>query len=422
MTLLALLPSVPVPADTGGTQRTLNLVKALDGAFQLTVLAPLLPHQDLRSFQRQIRGRVVTVPGAPGRSLLEGAASALTGRPFGYGKFAHRTLRAALERLLASTEFDAVHFDHIHTAQLLPVVRRRSPGALLCIDEHNVEAMVLERLIPVSKRGIRPLLALQARRVRRLEESLLREADLVTACSAIDAAHLEAMGANTVRVIPNGVHFDFAAPEPRDRRTDVVFVGSLDWWPNAEAAERLVREIWPVVRQRLPGTRLLIVGRNPAPSLRAAACEDIVITGTVPTVAPYLSSAFATAIPLRAGSGTRLKVLEACAARVPVVATRLATEGLPLEHERELLFAESPREYADALARLKGDGALRQRLTDAAAQVAVEFDWRTVGARLVREYCEFARVPNALLDPLGAGATSNARGRRPPTVEARPDA
>ncbi|HZA51307.1 MAG TPA: glycosyltransferase family 4 protein, partial [Myxococcaceae bacterium] len=391
MKLLAILPSIPVPANTGGTQRTLNLVKSLDQAFDLTVLAPRLPSQDLASFEREIRGRVVTVPASARRSLVDEAMSAISGQPFGYRKFASRKLRAALQALLSKEKFAAVHFDHIHTAQLLPIVRRRSPSARVCIDQHNVEAMVLERLVPVSRRWMQPLLAVQARRVRHLEEKLMRESDLVTACSSVDAGHLQAMGARTVRIIPNGVHIDFAAvpaPAPSEERRSVVFVGSLDWWPNVEAAERLVREIWPVVRARIRGARLVIVGRNPPRPLQAAACEDIVVTGTVPSVAPYLATAFATAIPLRAGSGTRLKVLEACAAHVPVVATRLAIEGLPFEHEREVLIAESPHEYADALARLEADGALRDRLVRAAAKVAAGFDWRAVGDALVQQYAE----------------------------------
>ena len=110
------------------------------------------------------------------------------------------------------------------------------------------------------------------------------------------------------------------------------------------------------------------------------------MTGRVDDVAPWLARSFATAMPLRAGSGTRLKVLEAAAARVPIVCTRLASEGLPLVDGRHLLHAETPEAFVAALVRLREEPALAARLTEAASHVAQEYEWRRIGARLVELY------------------------------------
>jgi glycosyltransferase involved in cell wall biosynthesis len=209
--------------------------------------------------------------------------------------------------------------------------------------------------------------------------------DAVLSCSQLDAEVLRRAGAREVHLIPNGVELRQlpASLEPRDT---VSFVGSYDWRPNVDAAVVLAREIWPRVRQACPGLRLALIGRKPPPLVRELAADDIDVTGRVDDVAPWLLRSLATAMPLRAGSGTRLKVLEAAAARVPIIATRLASEGLPFDDGVHLLHAETPEEFVAALLRLRREPALAARLTEAAWQVAQEHDWRRIGARLVELY------------------------------------
>ncbi|RYZ40946.1 MAG: glycosyltransferase, partial [Myxococcaceae bacterium] len=167
---------------------------------------------------------------------------------------------------------------------------------------------------------------------------------------------------------------------------DLVFVGSMDWWPNEDAVLRLAREVWPLVSSELAPGRLMVVGRSPSASVRALENERLVVTGSVPSVAPHLARALATAIPLRAGSGTRLKVLEAAAAGVPVVATRLAVEGLPMVEGEDVLLAESPQEFADALRRLRNDPDLCKKLAMNARRLAETFAWEGIGKGLGEIY------------------------------------
>jgi len=280
---------------------------------------------------------------------------------------------------------DLVHFDHLHAAQLLPEARALAPGARLVMDAHNVEAQVAARLAEVSTFPIRFVLRQQARAVERLETWAARGVDAVLACSELDAAAFRQSGAKEVHVVPNGAELRPlpASSGPRDL---VSFVGSMDWRPNADAAVVLAREIWPRVRQASPGLRLALIGRRPPAQVRDLGAPDIEVTGRVDDVAPWLARSFATAMPLRAGSGTRLKVLEAAAARVPIVATRLAAEGLPFQDGVHLLRAETTEEFVAALLRLRREPALAARLTEAGWQVAQEHDWRRIGARLVEFY------------------------------------
>ncbi len=387
MNLLHVVPRIPFPAHTGGTLRGLQLLRDLDRAFEVTVLAPDLPGGDAAGLRAQLRGRVVTAGEAGGRAgwaVAEGAG-VLRGRPFGYARYAGRNLRAAFRHLLAEREVDLVHFDHLHPAQLLADARARAPRARVVLDAHNVEAQVAARLAGVSRFPLGLVLRAQARAIARLETRTVRGVDAVLACSELDASALRDAGAREVHLVPNGVELRDPAGT-RGIRDTVSFVGSMDWRPNADAAVVLGREIWPRVRRRCPGLRLALVGRMPPPQVSALGAPDVLVTGRVDDVAPWLARSFATLMPLRAGSGTRLKVLEAAAARVPIVCTRLASEGLPLLDGRHLLHAETPDAFVAALVRLRREPELVARLTDAAWRVAQEFDWRRIGARLVELY------------------------------------
>ncbi|MGZ6140467.1 MAG: glycosyltransferase family 4 protein [Myxococcaceae bacterium] len=387
MNLLHVVPRIPFPSDSGGTLRALQLLRALDAAFEVTVLAPDLPGGDAEGLRSLLRGRVVTARESGGtlRWACAEARGVLRGGPFGYARYAGRNLRAVFRHLLSERPVDLVHFDHLHAAQLLPEARELAPHARVVMDAHNVEAQVADRLAGVSRWPLGPVLRWQASAISRLEGRTVRGVDAVLACSELDAAALRGSGAREVHLVPNGVELRpvLAAAGPRDT---VAFVGSYDWRPNVDAAIVLARDIWPRLRSAAPGLRLALIGRKPPAQVRELAATDIEVTGRVDDVAPWLARSFATAMPLRAGSGTRLKVLEAAAARVPIVCTRLASEGLPFVDGRHLLHVETSEAFVAALVRLRQEPELGARLTEAASHVAQEFEWRRIAAQLVELY------------------------------------
>lgn len=388
LSVLCVLPCVPIPAETGGTQRTLALVKALDQAFSVTVLALLTEGSNPAAFRAELSGRVRVVDPTSGllwRLAAEPRSLAL-GTPLRYARYVSPPVRAALRELLQEQEFDIVHFDHPHMGQLLPMVRRAQPQARVLLDEHNVEAHLLQGYAALLKWPQSLLLRRQAARVMALERRLVRQVDATLACSDENAADLRRLGARRVSVVPNGVTVDPEARGPWKDRNGLVFIGSLDWRPNVDAAMRLVNRIWPRVRNVISGSHLTIVGRRPPQRLRDCASERVRVTGRVDSVAPYLRSARATAVPLRAGSGTRIKIIEAWAAGVPVIANRLAAEGLAYSNGQNVLIADSDDDFADAIARVWHDPDLAARLASRGEQTAARYDPAKIGQRLVSFY------------------------------------
>ncbi len=390
--VLALLPGVPVPANTGGALRAMTVVRALDAAFDTTVLSWARPSEDRRAFERMLEGRVhVTDRMAPVDSLFAEGMGFVLGCPAGYCRYGW--FPSVLKHLLEANRFDAVHFDHPHTALTWPQIKRLQPQARLVLDAHNVEAEIVERLAESAPRWQRKALRWQAGRIRELERELSRNVDLVLTCSDKDAEEFREMGARRVRVVPNAI--PPLSPALVAQRHDVVFVGSLDWRPNADAALLLAKEIWPRCRALLPGARLVIVGRNPPLHVQALASHDVLVEGSVPSVRPYLDRAFATAVPLRAGSGTRIKILEAWAAGVPVIASRLAAEGLPYTDGVDLILAEEPAEFARALVRLWRDRRLAEALAGEGTRTVAPFTAEKIGERIVQDYFELLEPESA---------------------------
>jgi glycosyltransferase involved in cell wall biosynthesis len=160
----------------------------------------------------------------------------------------------------------------------------------------------------------------------------------------------------------------------------------MDWLPNDDAIRYFTREIMPLIKNKVPDVTLTVVGRNPAPALVDLSKEDksLIITGRVDDVRPYMENAAAYIVPLRIGGGTRLKIFEAMAMEKAVVSTTVGAEGLPLTNGVELLLADDPQTFADAVVRVLTDNAYANGLGQRAATVVREnFGWRPVTERFI---------------------------------------
>jgi glycosyltransferase involved in cell wall biosynthesis len=387
--VLCLLPTVPVAANTGGALRALGVLRALDKAFRVTVVARRRENEEGSVLAGLLQGSVHLLPHPTGvAALLKETSGVVTGLPAGYCRYGG--FSPVLKQLLETQRFDFVHFDHPHAASAWPQIKRLQPRALLVLDAHNVEAEIVEQLAESAPQWQRKALRWQAARIRELERELAHNLDLVLTCSEKDAATFREMGARRVRVVPNAI--PPLSPALVAQRRHVVFVGSLDWRPNADAAAVLAKEIWPRCRKLLPGARLLIVGRNPPSHVRALASNDVVVEGDVASVRPHLDRAFATAIPLRVGSGTRIKILEAWAAGVPVVASGIAAEGLPHSDGVDLILAERPSEFARALVRLWRDRRFADNLAREGARTVEPFTVEKIGEAVENDYRELLAI------------------------------
>jgi polysaccharide biosynthesis protein PslH len=250
-------------------------------------------------------------------------------------------------------------------------LRRR--GLRVVLDAHNLEGPLARDLV-AGRRD--PLSSMIAARWELIEARAFAAADQVWVCSESDAARARELypGTAPLVVVPNTV--PVPSPEDGSERdpATLVYPAMYGYPPNVRAAELLLGEILPALAERLPDVRLQLVGESPTPAMEAAAARDprVEVTGPVPDVAPYLAKATVLPVPLLQGGGTRIKILEALAARLPVVSTTKGAEGLDLTPGEHFLLADTTDEMVAALARVCLDGALRERLASAGEEVVRE--------------------------------------------------
>jgi glycosyltransferase involved in cell wall biosynthesis len=287
-------------------------------------------------------------------------------------------MTSVIGNLLQSERFDAVVCDF-----LTPAVNFGSLNDVV-LFQHNVESVIWDRhASTASNPAAKWYFRLQAARMRDWEGRVCRQVRHVIAVSREDAVRMTKMfGVTNVSDVPTGVDLEYFAPAaPAPHIADLVFVGSMDWLPNIDGMRFFVGEVLPLIRRSRPDCSLAIVGRLPTPEIAGYAVTDsrITVTGTVPDVRPYLWGSSVSIVPLRIGGGTRLKIYEAVAAKVPVVSTTIGAEGLGITAPAHFRQADTAQAFADACLALLGDASDRTRLAGVAWEtVASRFSWESV--------------------------------------------
>ena len=385
--VLAITSEPPWPLASGGHIRTFHLLKALAASSRLRLVCPVQPHQQAALEPIQSAGIDVRPAFVAGRrasgELRRLVGATLEREPYVmYRRHAWAEAAAVWRREIASARPDVLYFDHLDSFVYRSWTDQPSSFAT-AIDLHNVYSLLASRAgTDQPSRMRRAFLQHQSALLAKIERSAARTCNVVMAVSNAEADHFRSLGASNVFTVPNGV--DCAAfddlPEGREGPPTIAFLGTMSWGPNATAARFLALDVLPAVRQQIPPARLLILGRDPPRDVVALADNPgITVTGTVPDVRPYLREATLLAVPLEAGGGTRLKILEAFAAGLPVVSTAIGAEGIEATPGTHFVRAERPQ-FAPALARLLTDGEYRTKLAREARLLArARYDWRKIG-------------------------------------------
>ena len=345
--------------------------------------------------------QVTSVPKPPAYSGMQ-IIRGLVGRlPLPILNYTNDAMLSAVDLAVRSRAYDLVHLDSIHMIRYAEAGLRSAQGRPRVVyNWHNIESEAMRRYsASVESPAKRWYAAQTARKLEALEHDILHSAFGHIVCSERERIQLRqvAPGAR-IEVVENGVDTArFANPEGHGEeghggeKADAarfVFVGTMDYFPNVDAAVFFVESVWPEVRKRLPSATLAIVGANPTAAVRALAqVPGITVTGTVPDVLPYYSQATAAIVPLRTGGGTRLKILEAMAAGVPVVSSPLGAEGLAVTDGKEILLVDEIRHWATKLVELAASRPLAERLRAAGLElVQSRYDWNMLGETLSRTY------------------------------------
>lgn len=396
--LLVVTSRLPYPPREGHQLRAWHLLKALAARHQVTVLSFLRGDDDLAaaSPMRDVLYVLETlpIPSERSRVALAGALArgVLTQAPFLAAKYASPALRQRLASL--AQDADLVHFDML---PLMAHVDCVPAGTPVVFNAHNVEHLLLEKRAQIETRPwARAFLRSQVSRLRAFERRACQRADAVWACSDTDADALRelAPGAEVV-VVPNGVDLEANRPAaaPAPDNAQLVFVGQMGWFPNRDGVDWFLREVFPRILAVRPQAQFVLVGTADGFEVPVDVAARVRLAGFVPDLRPLVHAAAVYVVPLRAGSGTRLKVLEAMALGKAIVTTTIGSEGIALRHDHSALYADDAESFAAATLALLNAPDRAARLGIAARACAdAHYSWDSIGRNLCNCYDELLAV------------------------------
>ena len=390
MKILWVKPGKLLPLDTGGKLRTYNILRQLAAKHDLTYLSYYGGRRD-EDYEREILthlpGTVTVHTAAPDTTELERRLDylyRLTWKaPYAVSKFTDRRVRRLLAEWIPQRRFDVAVCDFLSSALNFP----RDLATPTVLFQHNVECVLWQRKAQFEVKWLdRMVSKIEFAKMRRCEPAQVRRFHHVIAVSQQDREAMRWMAdPSHISVVPTGVDlkkFQYD-PEAQPAGPLVVFTGSMDWEANIDGVEYFCKEVWPLVLARVPQAKFQIVGRDPHPRVTKLASASIEVTGTVPSVVDYLRDAAVFVIPLRIGGGTRIKIYEGMAMGKATVSTSVGAEGLDVEHGRDIVLADDPDQFANAIVSFLRNQDVRRRFEAAAAATARQYDWSVITERFV---------------------------------------
>lgn len=409
MRILFLTQIIPYPPDSGPKIKTWHVLKYLaEQGHEITLASFVRPEE--QAFVPELKrvcSQVRTVPIR--RSQLKNVyyltRSQLTGRPYLIERDDLSEMRRLVDGLLRSEPFDYALADQLTMTQfLIPKGGDRRAGAAAphrprrIFDAHNAVWTIVERMRQAAPWYLKPVAGLEAQRVKRYEAMLVRDFEHTLAVTSIDQNDLltavremepgaEQACAAKITVIPIAVDTARLVPIQRQPGSrNILTLGTLHYPPNADGIRWFANEVFPRILRQAPDVTLTIVGKNPPLDFVQMAADQpgvITVTGYVPELKPYLEQAALMVVPVRAGSGMRVRILEALAQAMPMVTTTIGLEGIDAQHDQEVLVADDADAFAAQVLRLMGDAELQARLARNGRALAERaYDWRVVLKKL----------------------------------------
>jgi glycosyltransferase involved in cell wall biosynthesis len=393
--VLVLDEEIPFPLNSGKRIRTWNLLRNLCQAHTITFLC--YGTRDNPGFPRleELGIRVVLVQDLPPSNSFRFYAGALANIfsiwPYSVSRHHTRKFTRAIRALIAAESFDLVHCEWTPYASYINAVGRLP----MLIMAHNIEATVWRRRAQhASNLPERLFMGLQAWKMAHFEKKCFTRARQVAVVSEEERQTARQWGARAAYLVSNGVDTEYLHPTGETPEPDsLLFLGSLDWQPNRDALQYLLREILPRIQATNPRTKLRVVGRQPASKLReqVEGLSGVEWVGEVPDIRPHFARAAVVLVPLRIGGGSRIKILESMSMGKAVVATQIGAEGLDVISGVHCLIADSPTDFSQSVAQLLDDP---ERAIDLGRKgrelVLQQYDWGRMAKILEQAWIETA--------------------------------
>lgn len=398
--ILFITEKFPYPLDSGGRIRTYHILKGLAKEYEVCLITSIEHNKqrDLLPELEKLCNEVYTVDTSPDGKLsllLKILKNMCSSIPIVVGRHYIPGVAEKIRELAA--KHNVVHFDHLDATIYMSEIPE---SAITVLDEHNIVTNQIKTCADIEKNPLKRLyMRLQQKKTESYEANICNQVSQCLVCSDTDNNYLKNLANKSIVVtVPNGVDVDYFTDESWSEgvtdslpgaQQSVIFVGALDYGPGGAAVRYFYEDIFPRIRENYPEMQFVAVGQSPSAHLQSIARRDpnLILTGRVDDVRPYVARSKVFVVPLRSGSGTRLKILSAMAMGVPVVSTSIGAEGLNVTHGENILIADKAETFSEAVVQLLHNQGFADYVSQNARKLVEEtYSWPVVWENLLYSY------------------------------------
>ncbi len=390
-----LTPYLPFPPSDGGQIRSFNLIKHLSKRHQISLFSYIRDRdkntaEDIQELKKYC-AKVETVKRGKTWTIKNILRTGFSPYPFLVSIYHSQELKEKIRKELEANDYDLIHAETFYVMPYLPSTK--IPTVLV---EQTINYQVFEHYVKnLNFPLLKPLMWIDVQKLKYWETNYWRTASKVTAVSAADAGVMRSLVPGLeVRIIPNGVGEDFEnIPAKLHYSQEIVYMGNYKWMQNWEAAEILATKVFPVIKIAFPKSKLIIAGQFLKDDLRKLKSDSIEIRdleyGDAKSVVKIIREAGIMVAPIYGPGGTRLKILGAMAAMLPVVTTNIAAEGLSVRNGESIMVSNTPAQLAQAAIKVLSDKNLYAKIARNAKKIVSEkFTWDRITQQLEQVYAE----------------------------------
>jgi polysaccharide biosynthesis protein PslH len=394
MNILFVAPRLPYPLDRGGEILVYNYLRILSKTHQVTLFcfsADNTKDSDVAKV-REIVKRLRVFPRRSKLSPLVIARSLLYSECYMVARHSSQEMQLAIQEEIAEHKVDIIHAEIFFMVNNIP----REVKVPIVLGMENVYYQIVDRMAKkYYQRVVQKIARIESGRTQRDEIQVWNRSTVNIAISENDKEELGRINGpnHKCHVILPGVFTEQIDVRMLTERSDIIFVGSLDYHPNIDGIQFFVSEILPMIREKIPDAKIKIVGRNPGERLREyLKFHKIFLYPNVESVSGYLVDSVVEIVPLRIGGGVRMKILEALAHKVAVVSTSVGCEGLPFADNKHILIRDDPKKFAEEVVSVVSNPSKYQPMVDRAfEEVNRNHSWEVSVAKLESVYQSLGR-------------------------------
>ena len=290
-------------------------------------------------------------------NLVDAFCNLITRDSYNVERFFSIDFDLRLGKLLEENKYDIIHLESLFMTPYIDTLRRFSKAKIV-LRSHNLEYIIWERIAEHAKNPAKKVYVKHlAKQLKRYELNVFKKIDGIAAITSIDKNNYKKLGAKCpIETIPFGLNLEeYTATEKSSSNTNLFYLGALDWTPNIEGINWLMENVWPLVIKKDKTAKLLLAGRRISPELAARKDKGLIVIGEVENATEFIENNAIMLVPLLSGGGMRVKIIEGMALKKPIIATKIAAEGIDCQDGKDIIICDKPEDFANAILDLKSN-------------------------------------------------------------------